>query len=318
MILDKDQDLRKLFHDPQLPDVDLTGKVMTKLYAEKKKKERFFLKYKVSLLVVVGMLLTVSSGFAMVKYLSLENKQGEVVHQIKPLKEAPDPNYQEEDGKRMGMSNKLGQELLQDGSAAIFYIVPHNPTKQTDTRFKPVVFTDLSALRTKMTGKSITIVDSLKENYKFESALVFFEPVTFVNRPTPEEEAATAEMLRKQAEESKKEYAMMPVDLSDKFLHIQTIYKQGENEISVTIINYGGGKYIPTSYWDEKLKFKQEKIVVKGVEMLYTENTEGVSKDIRWIYEIPGSGHKYGYNIKSSAKEINKEELIKIAETYQK
>lgn len=41
MRFDDDKDLRKLFYDQQLPDVDLTGKVMKKLYAEQKKKRDF-------------------------------------------------------------------------------------------------------------------------------------------------------------------------------------------------------------------------------------------------------------------------------------
>ncbi|MMZ57577.1 hypothetical protein D1872_195150 [compost metagenome] len=319
MTLDKDQHLRKLFYDPQFPDVDLTGKVMKKLYAEQKKKERFFVKYKVSLLVVAGMLLTVSSGFAAVKYGILKNEQGEVVYQVKPLKEAPpQPKYSEEDIKRIGMSRDLADELLPDGSAAIFYIVPHNPTRQTDTRFKPAVFTDASALHTKLAGKQVTIFDSLKENYKFQSASVFFKPVTDVNPPSPEEKAATVEKLRKQAEESNKDYAMMPMELSDELLHLRSTYKQGENQIAVTIVDYGVGKDIPTSYWDEKLNFEQEKIVVKGIEMLYTEWNEGGGRDIRWVHELPGGGHKYEYLIESNAKEISKEDLINIAESYLK
>lgn len=37
MISDKDQDLKQLFREVQLPEVDLTPKVMSKLRAEKNK-----------------------------------------------------------------------------------------------------------------------------------------------------------------------------------------------------------------------------------------------------------------------------------------
>lgn len=41
MNMDRERDLKKLFDDPRIPDVDLTGKVMNTLYAQPKEKERF-------------------------------------------------------------------------------------------------------------------------------------------------------------------------------------------------------------------------------------------------------------------------------------
>jgi hypothetical protein len=75
---------------------------------------------------------------------------------------------------------------------------------------------------------------------------------------------------------------------------------------------------LPTSYWDEDIKLEQEKVNVKGIEMLYMEVEGGPSKNITWIYEIPGSNQKYEYNIETSAKDITKEKLIKIAEAHLK
>ncbi|WP_339369621.1 DUF4367 domain-containing protein [Paenibacillus elgii] len=270
------------------------------------------MKYKVGVLVAMGMLLTVSSGFAAVKYGVLKNEQGQAVYEVKPLKLAPpQAKYSEEDTRRIGMSRDLAEELLPDGSAAIFYIVPNNSNKQTDTRFKPFVFNDVSALRAKMAGKPITILDHLEGNYKFENAKVFFNPINEVNPPAPDEKVATAEKLRKQAEESGKDYAMMPIELSDDLLHLRSVYKQGNDEVAVTVIK---SKDTFTAYVDEKIDFEQEKITVKGVEMLYTEykdkDGKGSSKNITW--NIDG---EYTYQIDESAN-MSKEELIKIAEAY--
>ncbi|NEN87287.1 DUF4367 domain-containing protein [Paenibacillus elgii] len=312
MTLDKDQDLKALFHDPPMPDADLTGQVMKKLYAERNKKERFLVKYKVGVLVAMGMLLTVSSGFAAVKYGVLKNEQGQAVYEVKPLNSAPpQPKYSEEDTRRIGMSRDLAEELLPDGSAAIFYIVPNNPNKQTDTRFKPFVFNDVSALRAKMAGMPIKILDRLEENYQFKDAKVFFNPINEVNPPAPDEKAATAEKLRKQAEESGKDYAMMPIELSDDLLHLRSVYKHGDQEVAVTVIK---SKDTFTAYVDEKIDFRQEKITVNGVEMLYTQyldkNGEDGRKNITW--NIDG---EYTYQIDEFSK-MSKEELIKIAEAY--
>ncbi len=315
MTLDKDQDLKALLHGPQIPDVDLTGQVMRKLQAERNKKERFFVKYKVSMLVAAGMLLTVSSGFAAVKYGLLKNEQGQVVYEVKPLKQAPPHTSSEEERQRLIKVRDLAEQMLPDGSAGLFYVVPHNPDMQTDTSYKPVIFNDAAALRAKLASKQVKVFDRLGANFKFESAKVFFAPVNEVNRPTPEEKAATAEKLRKQAEESGKDYAMMPIELSDDFFHLRTVYKQGDNEVDVTIVKSDNGPF--TAYIDEKIDFEQEKITVKGVEMLYTEYMDndgnGGSKNITWNKGI--SGDAYTYQIDGSAN-MSKEDLVKIAEAF--
>ncbi|UFJ39297.1 DUF4367 domain-containing protein [Brevibacillus humidisoli] len=311
--MDKDQDLKELFHNAQLPEVDLTGSVMRKLNANQNKKERFTVKNKVGLLVVAGVLLTVSSGFAMFKYGSLQNQQGEVVYEVKPSKELEQPQYQEEDLNRLAMSSQLADELLQDGSAAIFYIVPNNPNHQLETEVKSEVFTDASALRSKLKDESAAIMDSLKEDYKFTWARLTFDPVTEVNPLTPKEQAATAEKLRKQAEESNKEYAMMPVELSDDHWRILSTYKKGESEIQVFVSR---SDEPTTIYAHDEWNWKSEKIDVNGVEMLYTEY-EGGGKGIVWVHEIAGTEQHLQYNIQVG-NDISKEGLIEIAKSYLK
>ncbi|QQZ62578.1 hypothetical protein JI735_08380 [Paenibacillus sonchi] len=312
MRFDKDQDLKELLRSPQFNETDLSGKVMKRLYAGQSGKERFLVKYKVSVMVIAGMLLTASSGFAAVQYQSLKNKQGEVTYQVKPAKVAPVP--QEEELQRWKISRDLGDKLLQEGSAAVFYVVAHNPNRQMDTRFKPVTFTDLSVLRSKLSGQPVVIADSLTGNYAFKSAKVSFKPVNMVNPPTAEEEAAMAEKLRKQAEASNQEYAMMPVELSNQLLHIETIYAQGKNEIAVTITK---SKNEFTAYVDEKVDFTSEKVVVDGVEMIYTKYKGGNS--MVWTAEIPGSTELYQYQIDDmSGQYLSKADMIEIAKLYLK
>lgn len=201
--MDKNQDLRKLFCYLQIPGVDLTGKVMRKLHAEQTKKERFFVKYKVSLLVLAGMLLTASTGMAMVQYNTLKNKEGEVVYQVKPLKESPPAKQlSEEEKKRFRKIFEIEDTVLKNGEAALIYVVPNNPKHEAELRGKPAIFDNLSQFRNKITDKSVKIADSLNGNYKFKKARVLFRTVMDVSPPAPEEKAATAEKLRKQAEES--------------------------------------------------------------------------------------------------------------------
>ncbi|MET3291565.1 UNVERIFIED_CONTAM: hypothetical protein ABID98_004135 [Brevibacillus sp. OAP136] len=308
---DKDQDLRKLFHDQLHPEIDLAGKVMGKLYAEQKTKERFFVKYKVGLLVAAGMVLTVSSAFAAVNY-TLTNKLGNVVYEHKTLEEVNYTPPSKEEQLRSLKSHGFANDLLKEGTAAIFYIVSDIPDMKTYTRSKGIHFTDISALRAKMKDQSVKIFDSLEGKYKFTSAGVDFEPITNVNPPSPEEQAAIVKKLKKQAEESKKEYAMIPVELSKDHWRMFINYTSHGKQITVQMSRTSEKETILVHKdWD----LKQEKLVVKGVDMLFTDF--GTGKNIQWVYDVPNTTQTILYHIEAS-NPISKEELVKLAESYLK
>ncbi|MBH5319522.1 hypothetical protein I6N90_17130 [Paenibacillus sp. GSMTC-2017] len=271
----------------------------------------------VGLLIVAGMLLTSSTGFATNKYHNLENEKGEVVYQTKSLKEMPVVKYSKDETKRMSKSHDLADQLLKNGSAALFYVVNNNPKGETDLRFKPFVFTDVAALRKKMKGQPLIISDKLIGKYTFKSATVFFDPITVLNPPTVKEQANIADKLRKEAKKSKKEYAMMPVELSDRFAHLTIQYAHGDEQISVSIMNHITTS-IPTTYVDDQMKIEQEKIDGKKTDFLYTEYKENELKDIVWVAQLPDKKAKYVYSVRSSAPKITKKNLVKIAESYMK
>lgn len=309
MDMDKDQELKALLHNPRYTHPDLSGGVMKKLYEEQKQTVRgpFWMKHKISLMVAAGMLLTASTGFAAVQYQSLKNNQGEVVYQVKPAQEFT--AYEEEEVQRLTISRELGEELLAPGTAAIFYILDHNPDGKLDTRYQPVEYTDLSSLRIKLSGESLTLADALPGGYEFKEAAASFAPVTLLNPPTADEEAAIAGQLRKQAEAAGRSYGMMPVELSDQILNLTAVYKQGEQEIQVTATR-SEGEF--TAYVDEKVEFTAEKLVTGGTEMIYTKYKGGNS--LTWSEEIPGSGQTYQYQIdEMSGQFLSKEEMIALA-----
>ncbi len=102
----------------------------------------------------------------------------------------------------------------------------------------------------------------------------------------------------------------MPVELSDDLYHMRTVYKQGDKEVAVTVLQTNGH----TSYMDENIGFEQQKMTVKGTEILYTEY-EGGRKTITWIKSA--SDTEYMYQIDAPG-ELSKEDLVKIAEAYLK
>ncbi|WNC13884.1 hypothetical protein [Brevibacillus brevis] len=268
------------------------------------------MKYKVGILVAAGMVLTVSTAFAAVHYQTLKNNRGEVVYEKKTLEEANYTPPSKEEQLRSLKSEGYANELLKEGTAAIFYVASDIPDGKTYTKSKGISFTDVSALRKKMKDQSVKILDSLEGTYKFESASVTFAPITEVNPPSPEEKAAIGEKLRKQAEETKKEYAMMPVELSkDHWILNSTYIKQGKR-IRVSMSRTSGKEtFIVHKEWD----FKEERLTVNGVEMIFTDF--GTGKNIQWVYNVPNTNQTIRYHIEAS-NPISKEELMKMAEAY--
>lgn len=314
MNMDRDRDLKKLFDDPRIPDADLTGKVMRILNAEPKEKERFFVKYKVALTAFVGMMLMASTGYAAVQYHSLNNKDGEVVYETKSTKDYGKTESKDEI-ERYKAFYELKDKMLKNGEAGLFYVAANNPNHQTDLGTKVTSFDNLTQLRDKITDKSIKIADKVNGNYTFQKADVLFKNAQEVNPPSSEEKEAMAKKLRKQAEESNQGYAMMPVEMTDQFFILNATYQNGEDKIEVMVHNLTG-KSSPTSYIDENVEFKQEKVLVKGVEMLHTEFGPSRVSELKWIYESPDKKQKYSYTVLGNMDKVSKETLMEIAGSY--
>lgn len=194
-------------------------------------------------------------------------------------------------------------------------MVGNNPHHQTDLGTKLTVFHTPSQLREKITDKSIKIADNINGNYTFQTADVIFKNAHEVNPPSSEEKKKMAEKLRKQAEASNQGYAMMPVEMTDQFFMLNATYQNGEDKIEVMITDLTG-KSDPTMYIDENVEFKQEKVHVRGVEMLHTEFGPSKWHELKWVYESTDKKVKYAYSISGDLNKVSKETLMKLAEGY--
>lgn len=272
------------------------------------------MKYKVVLTACVGMMLMASTGYAAVQYHSLTNKDGKVVYETKSTKDYVKTESKDETA-RFKAFYELKDKVLKNGEAGLFYMVANNPNHETILGTKVTIFQDPSQLRDKITDKSIKIADNINGNYTFQKADVIFKNAQEVNPPSSEEKKKMAEKLRKQAEESNQGYAMMPVEITDQFSLLFATYQNGEDNIGVDITNLSG-KSDSTMYIDENVKFKQEKVQVKGVEMLHTEFAPSQTHELKWVYESPDKKVKYAYTLRGDINKVSKETLMKLAEGY--
>ncbi|HBS47206.1 MAG TPA: hypothetical protein DEA91_27020 [Paenibacillus sp.] len=272
------------------------------------------MKYKVVLTACIGMMLMASTGYAAVQYHSLTNKDGKVVYETKSTKDYVKTESKDETAQFKAFY-ELKDKVLKNGEAGLFYMVANNQDHEAILGTKVTVFQDLSQLRDKITDKSIKIADKVNGNYTFQNADVIFKNAQEVNPPSSEEKKKMAEKLRKQAEESNQGYAMMPVEMTDQLFLLFATYQNGEDKIGVDITNLSGNSD-PTMYIDENVEFKQEKVQVKGIEMLHTEFAPSQTHELKWVYESPDKKVKYAYTLRGDINKVSKETLMKLAEGY--
>ncbi|MGG4103963.1 DUF4367 domain-containing protein [Paenibacillus lautus] len=317
MSMDNDQDLKPLFQRVEPLGTALPERVMNQIREKHLKRERFFVKNKVSILLITGMLLTASTGFAAVKYHSLTNGQGEVVYEEKSKAESPSPkNYSKEELNRIHLMNTIWDEQIKPGEAAIIYVVPDNPKHAIDIKSTPHAVKDFAKLQSMVNVPGLPLAKELSGSgtYTFNNASVHMERETDVNPLTEQEKVNIAKKLLEKAKASGKDYALMPVKFTDNFWISTVYYTSDKKEVSLTILNNGDHGSV-TSYWDDNSDMINRKIKINGQDVLQKTWNGGSSAQLDWAYEEPTTGHRYMLRLSSAKGEIAAEELIRIANT---
>lgn len=320
MSMDNDQDLKPLFQRVEPLGAALQERVMNQIREKHLKRERFFVKNKVSILLIAGMLLTASTGFAAVKYHSLTNGKGEVVYEEKSNAESPArKDYSKEELNRIHLMNTIWDEQIKPGEAAIIYVVPDNPKHAIDIKSTPHAVKDFAKLQSMVNVPGLPLAKELSGSgtYTFNNASVHMERETDVNPLTEQEKADIAKKLLEKAKASGKDYALMPVKFTDQFWLSTVYYASGNKKVSLTILNNGDHGSV-TSYWDESTGMTSRKIEINGQDVLQKTWNGGNSAQLAqldWVYEEPTTGHHYMFSLNATTGDIAAEELIRIAKT---
>ncbi|WP_253901700.1 hypothetical protein [Brevibacillus sp. HB1.3] len=277
------ESIKDLFNDPRIPqEIDISHQVMTKI---KREKERFFVKYKVSILVAIGLIASISSGYAAVQFYQLKSPQGEVLYQEKDVKESGAKTVKEPDQEMDAFLNKRWEieDNMEPGTAAAVYIVPHNPQKQIVTMTAPFDYKTWADVQQKV-GDQIFLPETLPGRHAFLDARLEFGIKNEYNKTT----------LYQQAEKENKEYVMQPLAWTNELEYLYTTYKSGESYINLNITNYEGVEG-STTYVANLDQQKKEVVKVGQIEVLYSEEVkkDRTDKSIVWVMEYAGKKMQY-------------------------
>lgn len=279
------ENIKDLFNDPRIPqEIDISHQVMTKI---KREKERFFVKYKVSILVAIGLIASISSGYAAVQFYQLKDEKGEVIYQQKDISQITgepkivnelDPETKKYQDKRSEITRSM-----KPGTAAAVYIADHNPQKAVATLYKAFEFANLADLRKKV-GDQIFVPETLPGGYSFEDANLTFD----IKREYDKE------ALYKKAEQEKKEYVIQPLEWTNELDTLYATYRSGKSYLNLNISNYEDVED-STTYVINQDEQQKEVVKVGQIEVLYTEEAskDGVEKNIVWVMEYAGKKMQY-------------------------
>ncbi|PSJ97383.1 hypothetical protein C7R93_08635 [Brevibacillus fortis] len=255
---------------------------MTKI---KREKERFFVKYKVSILVAIGLIASISSGYAAVQYYQLKSPQGEVLYLEKDVKESGAKTVKEPDQEMDAFLNKRWEieDNMEPGTVAAVYIVPHNPQKQIVTMTAPFEYMTLADVQKKV-GDQIFLPETLPGGHAFLDARFEFGIKNEYDKAA----------LYQKAEKEKKEYVMQPLAWTNELEYLYTTYQSGKSYINLNITNYEGVQE-STTYEANLDQQKKEVVKVGQIEVLYTEEAkkDQTDKSIVWVVEYAGKKMQY-------------------------
>lgn len=327
------EQLERLFHTTEFPEVDVKQKVMSAIYQKQAEKEEKKVKKKIGLLVTIGVLVGASTALAASQLIQLKDDTGEVVYQVQKMEnhatkdEQLPPNVVQEEQQRaaerervMKIVNEI-EDGLAPGKAAAVYVVPKLP-KPDHIQYAPgvrpdiwvvskeFIFSRMDDLQAKL-AKKIPLPAELLGQYHFAEAHLTLQKNDHVDDTA----------MREEAKANHKEFVVREVSLTDKLDRLDVYYKGSKGNVTLQIDNF---ESLPGMLLEGSEHESAEKVILGVNEAIYrvwnaTDNSlltqniidnGTIAKSISWIK----NGTKLRYNLAAHSKDITKEELVKLAE----
>ncbi|MFM1655417.1 hypothetical protein ACI7RC_25465 [Brevibacillus sp. B_LB10_24] len=299
-----DWNIKEVFEENRIPKVDVVRNVMEKIHFESNKKVGFFMKYRVSIIVCLGLMLMGTTGFAAIKVYELHNEEGKVIYQEKNITESSTP-VKTPDKEMQAFTSKMTEidESLQPGTAAAVYIKENNPKKRVVTLSKPFIYKELHSLQQKL-GNHLIVKNVLPGGYLFDGAIVDY----FVKQEYNKDE------LYALAEKTNEEYVLKPLSFTNSISTVEISYRKENDSVLVKMEPFDDveNNTVYQANMDQK---KTEKITIKQTEALFSEqaNQDGIEKEIRWVQNI--NGVPFLFTVQTRAENTSKDSLIQVMES---
>ncbi|MGG1663009.1 hypothetical protein [Brevibacillus sp. NRS-1366] len=286
---------KKQMMDAVAEDFDVKHQVLQKLHEQKKHKEAYFMKKKISLILAATLVLGATTAFAAMKVYELKNDQGEVVVKVNETQTKPEVLESTRD-----IINEVRETLKPGASVAVYVPGPENPDKNVRFMQAPLMQTNHSALQTEV-GSFVGIPTELVGGYKFSEGFIHHQ----VNYSQPE----LFESMIQEAEKNNKKVVVRDLPIDPRIDRLNITYKGTKGEVFLILTNFEKVKWVSSEAGPDETV---EKVTVQKKEALYhVQKLE--DKETKYV-EFYNDKKKQLLEVRTVAAEITKEDLLAIAE----
>lgn len=298
------QDLKKIFRNSDVPQIDVTNAVMSKLKENNMIKPKSF--FRVGTVVALGSVMLASSAFAASQFLTIDNKKGEVVYEEKQYERSAD--YSKDKQLRSLKAHHFGSKLLNPGETAVVYVAgPDNEGELYKVNGMGIGFSSPAELRTKLKGSDATVLDTVLKKYNYTGGNISY---SLPSLSDTEESKLIAE-LEPKARQSDEQFAVKKIQHSSKIWNATSNYGNGTIRLTQMRTNEKITLNLDKETYE---KFKSEELQIGDNKVIYAEYDQ--ERTMRFVTETSEEGYHIQHFLTVDKSKISKNEMISIAKLY--
>lgn len=298
------QDLKKIFHNSDVPQIDVTNAVMSKLKENNMIKPKSF--FKVGTVVALGSVLLASSAFAASQFLTIDNKKGEVVYEEKRYERPAD--FDKEKQLRKLKASHYGLQILKPGETGVAYVAGEGDVGELYTvEGMGIELFNAADLRAKVKGSDATVLDNLLKKYKFTGGGISYKLTSL----SQDEKNKLIAELEPQARLSDEQYAVKEIAHTGKIWNATSNYDNGTVRLTQMRTNEKITLNLDKETYD---KYKSEELQIGDHKVIYAEYD--LERTMRFVTETNEEGYHIQHFLNVNKSKISKNEMISIAKLY--
>lgn len=298
------QDLKKIFHNSDVPQIDVTNAVMSKLKENNMTKPKSF--FRVGTVVALGSVLLASSAFAASQFLTIDNKKGEVVYEEKRYERPAD--FDKEKQLRKLKASHYGLQILKPGETGVAYVAGEGDVGELyNVEGMGIGLSSPAELRTKLEGSDAKVLDTILKKYKFTGGNLSYKG----NSLSQDEISKLTAELEPEARQSDEQYAIKAIPNSGKIWNATSNYDNGTVRLTQMRTNEKITLNLDQDTYDN---YKSEELQIGDNKVIYAEYDQ--ERTLRFVTETSEEGYHIQHFLTVDKSKISKNEMISIAKLY--